>query len=60
MFISETEPFTFSDYLNILPADLVLEYFVKRSDIPRKIISGAMVKEIVAHFSTEKNLLAVF
>ena len=60
MFMSGTEPFTFSDYINLLPADLVFERFVKRLATPRKIISASMVKEIAAHFSMEKNLLAIF
>ena len=56
----ETEPVTFSEYLNLLPADLLFERFVKPSAMPRKIISASMVKEITAHFSTEKNLFAAF
>ena len=58
--MSVPEPFTFSDYLNRLPASLVFDKLVKQSSAPRKIISASMIKEITARFSSEKNLLDIF
>ena len=55
-----TELSTFCDYLKRLPSDIVFERIIKQSSMPRRIISSTMIKEIAAHFSTEKNLVEIF
>ena len=50
----------FSDYLAQLPSSMVFEGLIKRSGLPRRILTSSMVKDISDQFSSEKNLAQRF